>query len=80
MYAPPLNIRILDKRAFGQLPMVGVHVIKTLQDFHVDPAPGMSSLVRAQDPKQGKGTEKKRWMYELDSYKKKVTSLFIFIT
>ena len=59
MYAPPLNIRILDKRAFGQLPMVGVHVIKTLQDFHVDPAPGMSSLVRAQDPKQGKGTEKR---------------------
>ena len=75
MYAPPLNIRIFDKRAFGQLPMVGVHVIKTLQDFHIDPTPGMS-LVRAQDPKQGKRTEKKRWfdkcMYELDSYKKKV--------
>ena len=37
LYAPPLNIRILDKRAFGRLPMVGTHIIKSHKDFFVDP-------------------------------------------
>lgn len=37
LYAPPLNIRILDKRNFGRMPMVGTHIIKSLKDFHVDP-------------------------------------------
>ena len=41
-YAPPFNIRILDKRSFGREPTVGVHVIKSLDDFHVDPSPGAS--------------------------------------
>lgn len=41
-YAPPFNIRILDKRSFGRQPTVGVHVIKCLDDFHVDPSPGAS--------------------------------------
>ena len=41
-YAPPFNIRILDKRSFGREPMVGVHIIKSLDDFHVDPSPGAS--------------------------------------
>ena len=37
LYAPPLNIRILDKRNFGRMPMVGTHIIKSLKDFHVEP-------------------------------------------
>lgn len=37
LYAPPVNIRILDKRSFGRLPMVGTHIIKSLKDFHVEP-------------------------------------------
>ena len=37
LYAPPLNIRILDKRSFGRQPMVGTHIIKSLKDFHVEP-------------------------------------------
>ena len=41
-YAPPFNIRILDKRSFGREPTVGVHVIKSLDEFHVDPSPGAS--------------------------------------
>jgi hypothetical protein len=44
IYAPPLNIRVYDKRAFGQLPMVGCQVIKTLEGFVIDPNP--NSLVR----------------------------------
>ncbi len=47
-YAPPLNIKILDKRAFGQLPMVGTHIIKTLEDFVIDPTPGIVSRKRAE--------------------------------
>ena len=37
LYAPPLNIRILDKRSFGRMPLVGTHIIKSLKDFHVEP-------------------------------------------
>ena len=37
LYAPPLNIRIFDKRNFGRLPLVGIHVIKSVNDFHVKP-------------------------------------------
>lgn len=40
LYAPPLNIRIFDKRNFGftqYMPLVGIHIIKSLKDFRVDP-------------------------------------------
>jgi hypothetical protein len=37
LYSPPLNIKILDKRPFGRKPLVGVHIIKSLRDFYVDP-------------------------------------------
>ncbi|XP_064383023.1 myoferlin-like isoform X2 [Halichondria panicea] len=37
LYAPPLNIRILDKRSFGRLPMVGTNIIKSLKPFYVHP-------------------------------------------
>ena len=37
LYAPPLNLRILDKRSFGRLPLVGLHIIKSLRTFHVKP-------------------------------------------
>ena len=33
MYAPPFTIRVYDKRTFGQIPLVGSHTIKTLEDF-----------------------------------------------
>ena len=39
LYAPPLNIRVLDKRAFGRQPMVGTHVIGSLKDYYIDPTP-----------------------------------------
>ena len=37
LYCPPLNIRILDKRTFGRLPMVGTNIVKSLKDFIVEP-------------------------------------------
>ena len=45
LYCPPLNIRILDKRTFGRLPMVGTHIVKSLKDFLVEPV--MSAEQRA---------------------------------
>ena len=45
-YAPPFIIRVLDKRSFGRLPMVGVNIIKSLEQFRVDPIPEASSLMR----------------------------------
>ena len=45
-YAPPFIIRVLDKRDFGRLPMVGVNIIKSLEQFRVDPIPEASSLMR----------------------------------
>lgn len=56
-YAPPLNIKILDKRAFGQLPMVGTNVIKTLEDFVVDPTPGIVRRTRDESP----GNKDRKW-------------------
>ena len=32
-YAPPFIIRVLDKRDFGRLPMVGVNIIKSLEQI-----------------------------------------------
>ena len=33
LYTPPLNIRVRDNRQFGRKPMVGVHVLKSLEKF-----------------------------------------------
>ena len=41
-YAPPFKIRVLERRSFGREPTVGVHVIKSLKDFHVDSSSGIS--------------------------------------
>jgi len=37
LYAPPLNIRVLDNRSFGRKPTVGLHVVKSLAS-HAAPA------------------------------------------
>ena len=42
LYAPPLNIRVMDKRSFGRCPLVGTHVVKTLKPFIVEPKPSQS--------------------------------------
>lgn len=34
---PPLNIRVRDHRQFGRKPTVGLHVLKSLEKFRVNP-------------------------------------------
>lgn len=36
IYMPPMNINVLDHRMFGRKPIVGVHVIKSLNKFRVN--------------------------------------------
>lgn len=37
LYMPPLNISVKDHRQFGRKPTVGVHVIKSLEQFRCQP-------------------------------------------
>ena len=53
LYAPPLNIRILDKRSFGRMPLVGTHIIKSLKDFHVDPVLSPEQKAAVQGEEEG---------------------------
>lgn len=34
---PPMNIRVRDHRQFGRKPTVGIHVLKSLEEFRCDP-------------------------------------------
>jgi len=36
-YIPPMNIKVRDHRSFGRKPIVGFHLIKSLESFHCDP-------------------------------------------
>jgi len=38
LYAPPINICVRDNRQFGRKPIVGVHVVKSLQRYRRQPA------------------------------------------
>ncbi|KAK2145131.1 hypothetical protein LSH36_700g01069 [Paralvinella palmiformis] len=38
LYTPPLNICVRDNRQFGRKPMVGVHIVKSLEAFRCEPA------------------------------------------
>ena len=53
LYAPPLNIRILDKRSFGRMPLVGTHIIKSLKDFHVEPVLSAEQKAAVQGEEEG---------------------------
>ena len=34
---PPVNIRVRDHRQFGRRPTVGIHVLKSLEKYRVEP-------------------------------------------
>ena len=55
MYIPPMSIKVLDHRHFGRKPVVGVHLIKSLARFRVDPNVEnvqMSNIEAIQNPEQ----------------------------
>ena len=52
LYTPPLNIRVRDNRPFGRKPLVGVHVVKSLEAFKCQP-PGDSDDDDGQSPAVG---------------------------
>jgi hypothetical protein len=33
LYMPPMNIRVRDHRQFGRKPTVGIHVLKSLEEY-----------------------------------------------
>ena len=37
LYTPPMNIRVRDNRQFGRKPLVGVHTIKSLEQYRCQP-------------------------------------------
>ena len=37
LYTPPMNIKVKDHRSFGRKPIVGFHIIKSLELFRSDP-------------------------------------------
>lgn len=37
IYRPPLNIKVIDHRAFGNKPLVGVHVINDISKYDHNP-------------------------------------------
>ena len=37
-YAPPMNIKVKDHRSFGRRPIVGFHIIKSLELFRSNPS------------------------------------------
>ena len=39
LYMPPMNIRVRDNRQFGRKPMVGISVLKSLEDYRLEPLP-----------------------------------------
>ena len=47
LYAPPMNIKVKDHRSFGRKPVVGFHVIKSLEQFRCDPTAPSLTLMEA---------------------------------
>ncbi len=44
-YAPPMNIKVKDHRSFGRKPVVGFHIIKSLELFRCNPTVPSLSIV-----------------------------------
>ncbi|KAK3744089.1 hypothetical protein RRG08_018716 [Elysia crispata] len=49
LYMPPMNIRVKDHRQFGRKPTVGVHILKSLEQFRIE-APSELDATRVELP------------------------------
>ncbi|CAF3351203.1 unnamed protein product [Rotaria sp. Silwood1] len=47
LYVPPMNIKIKDHRSFGRKPVVGYHIIKSLELFRCDPTAPLLTIMQA---------------------------------
>ncbi|CAF0934963.1 unnamed protein product [Rotaria sordida] len=47
LYAPPMNIKVKDHRSFGRKPVVGFHIIKSLERFRCDPTAPLLTIMQA---------------------------------
>ncbi|CAF0920234.1 unnamed protein product [Rotaria sordida] len=47
LYAPTMNIKVKDHRSFGRKPIVGFHIIKSLELFRCDPTAPSLTLIQA---------------------------------
>jgi hypothetical protein len=66
LYAPPMNIKVKDHRSFGRKPVVGFHIIKSLEQFRCDPtAPSLTIMQVA------------RKIYSISYIKKQKFSFFL---
>jgi len=45
-YAPPMNIKVKDHRSFGRKPVVGFHIIKSLEIFRCNPTVPSLALIQ----------------------------------
>ncbi|XP_059157039.1 myoferlin-like isoform X3 [Physella acuta] len=50
LYMPPMSIRVKDHRQFGRKPTVGVHMLKSLEDFRCDPLEPMVPVANELPP------------------------------
>ena len=66
MYCPPVNIRVLDHRAFGRKPLVGLHCIETLDKYRVSDQILAEFRPAPKPPKEGayKATKTARLMMQ----------------
>ncbi|CAF1161705.1 unnamed protein product [Rotaria sp. Silwood1] len=46
LYAPTMNIKVKDHRSFGRKPIVGFHIIKSLELFRCDPTAPSLTLIQ----------------------------------
>ena len=45
LYMPPFNIKVRDNRHFGRKPMVGMHVLSTVDEYRFPPLLDETSLL-----------------------------------
>lgn len=51
LYTPPMNINVRDNRQFGRKPLVGVHVLRSLEQFRYKAPPKLEEVTSETESK-----------------------------